>query len=59
METWNAGILEKRTEDKPVKLKQLLQTHHSITPSLHYSNWGEAFKFYYVVMANKDTPKYG
>ena len=42
LECWNIGI---RTEINYFNCKKLLQTHHSITPSFHYSNWGEAPKF--------------
>jgi hypothetical protein len=47
---WNAGILECwnigiRAEINHFNCKKLLQTHHSFTPSFHYSNWGEAPKF--------------
>ena len=67
MEYWNvedpdfigAGILGVKAEIKHLNCKKLLQTHHSITPSFHYSNWGEAPKFYYVVMINKANLKLG
>ena len=50
MECWNIGI---RAEINHFNCKKLLSfnfvqdklTHHSITPSFHYSNWGEAPKF--------------
>jgi hypothetical protein len=42
MEYWNIGI---RAEINHFNCKKLLQTHHSITPPFHYSNWGEAPKF--------------
>jgi len=45
LECWNAGILGIKAENKPFKLKKLLQTQHSTTPLFHYSNWGEAPKF--------------
>ena len=53
MEEWNAGILRVKAEIKYLNCKKLLSfnfvqdklTHLSITPSLHYSNWGEAPKF--------------
>jgi len=45
MECWNAGILGARTAINHFNCKKLLQTHHSITPLFHYSNWGEAPKF--------------
>jgi hypothetical protein len=45
MEYWNAGILGIKAEINHFNCKKLLQTHHSITPSFHYSNWGEAPKF--------------
>jgi hypothetical protein len=45
MECWNAGILGIKAEINHFNCKKLLQTHHSITPSFHYSNWGEAPKF--------------
>jgi len=46
MEEWNAGMLGERTEIIHYNCEKLLQTHHSITPSFHRSNWGEALKFY-------------
>jgi len=46
MECWNAGILGVRAEINLFNCKKLLPTHHSITPLLHYSNWGEAPKFF-------------
>jgi len=42
MEYWNVGILGVRAEINHFNCKKLHQTHHSITPSFHYSNWGEA-----------------
>jgi hypothetical protein len=45
LECWNAGILGIRAEINHFNCKKLLQTHHSITPLFHYSNWGEAPKF--------------
>jgi hypothetical protein len=45
MEEWNAGILGVKAETNHFNCKKLLQTHHSVTPSFHYSNWGEAPKF--------------
>jgi len=45
MEYWNAGILGIKAEINHFNCKKLLQTHHSIIPSFHYSNWGEAPKF--------------
>jgi hypothetical protein len=45
MEEWNAGILGVKAETNHFNCKKLLQTHHSITPSFYYSNWGEAPKF--------------
>jgi len=42
MECRNVGI---RAELTHYNCKKLLQTHYSITPSFHYSNWGEAPKF--------------
>jgi hypothetical protein len=45
MEGWNAGILGIKVEINHFNCKKLLQTHHSITPLFHYSNWGEAPKF--------------
>jgi hypothetical protein len=42
LECWNIGI---RAEINHFNCKKLLQTHHSITPPFHYSNWGEAPKF--------------
>jgi hypothetical protein len=42
MECWNIGI---RAEINHFNCKKLLQNHHSITPSFHYSKWGEAPKF--------------
>jgi len=45
MEYWNAGILGVKVEINYFNCKKLLQTHHSITPLFHYSNWGEAPKF--------------
>jgi len=48
MEKWNAGILGVRAEINHFNCKKLLQIHHSITPSFHYSNWGEAPKFIYL-----------
>ena len=44
MEYWNAGILGIKVEINYFNCKKLLQTHHSITPLFHYSNWGEAPK---------------
>jgi len=41
MEEWNAGILEIRAEINHFNCKKLLQTHYSITPLFHYSNWVE------------------
>jgi len=41
MEEWNAGILGAMAEINQFNCKKLLQTHHSITPSFHSSNWGE------------------
>ena len=46
MEQWNAGILGIRAEINHFNCKKLLLTHHSITPSFHYSNWAEGPKFY-------------
>jgi hypothetical protein len=51
LEYWNIGI---RAEINHFNCKKILSfnflqeklTHHSITPSFHYSNWGEALKFY-------------
>jgi hypothetical protein len=42
MECWNTGILGVRVKINYFNCKKLLQIHHSITPSFHYSNWGEA-----------------
>jgi len=39
MECWNTGILGVRAEINHFNCKKLLQTHHSITPLFHYSNW--------------------
>jgi hypothetical protein len=39
MEEWNVGMLEIRKEINHFNCKKLLQTHHFITPSFHYSNW--------------------
>jgi hypothetical protein len=53
MEEWNVGILEVRAEINHLNCKKLLQTHHSITPLFHYSNWGEAiisFKLEYTAV---------
>jgi len=41
LECWNAGILGVKVELNHINCKKLLQTHHSITPSFHHSNWGE------------------
>jgi hypothetical protein len=49
MECWNAGILGIRAEINHFNCKKLLQTHYSITPLFHYSNWGEAPKFNEIV----------
>jgi hypothetical protein len=35
-----------RAELKHYNCKKFLQTHYSITPLFHYSNWGEAPKSY-------------
>jgi hypothetical protein len=43
MECWNIVI---RAEINHFNCEKLLQTHHSIIPLFHYSNWGEAPKFY-------------
>jgi hypothetical protein len=45
MEYWNDGILGIKAEINHFKCEKLLQTHYSMTPSFHYSNWGEAKKF--------------
>jgi hypothetical protein len=45
MEFWNCGILGVKAEINHFSCKKLLQTHYSITPLFHYSNWGEAPKF--------------
>ena len=53
MEEWKNGILGIKAEINHFNCKKLLSfnfvqdklTHHSITPSFHYSNWGEAPKF--------------
>jgi hypothetical protein len=47
MEKWNAGILGIKAEVEHYNCKKLLQTHYSITPLFHYSNWGEAPKFFF------------
>jgi len=44
MENWNIGILGIKAEVKHYNCKKLLQTHYSITPLFHCSNWGEAPK---------------
>jgi hypothetical protein len=45
MEQWNAGILGIRAETNHFNSKNLLQTHHSITPSFHDFNWAEGPEF--------------
>jgi len=45
MEEWNVGILEIRVETTCLNCKTLLQTHHYIAPSIHYSKWGQAPNF--------------
>ena len=52
MECRNIGILDK-SEINHFNCKKLLQTHYSITPSFHYSNWGEA---HYVVFKPGKSP---
>jgi hypothetical protein len=42
MEKWNAGMLGIKAEVKHYNCEKLLQTHYSITPLFHHSNWGEA-----------------
>jgi hypothetical protein len=42
LEQWNAGILGIRAEIYHFNCEKFLQTHYSISPSFHYSNWGEA-----------------
>ncbi|RZB37247.1 MAG: hypothetical protein SRB2_01329 [Desulfobacteraceae bacterium Eth-SRB2] len=49
MEYWNVGVM---SEIKDFNCKKLLPNHHSITPSFHYSNWGEAPKFSYIFSAS-------
>lgn len=44
MEEWNAGILGIKVEINDLNYQKFLQTHYSITPTFHYSNWGEAPK---------------
>jgi hypothetical protein len=44
LERWNAVMLGITAEIKRFYYKKLLQTHHSITSSFHYSNWSEAPK---------------
>jgi hypothetical protein len=52
LECWNIGI---KAEINHFNYKKLLSfnlvqdklTHHSITPSFHYSNWDEAPKFFF------------
>jgi hypothetical protein len=39
MECWNVGILGIKAEVRHYNCKKLLQTHYSITPLFHYSNW--------------------
>lgn len=46
MEEWNVEILEIRVKMNHLNRLKIPQAHHSITPLLHYSNWGEASKFY-------------
>ena len=41
MEESNAGILEIRAETTYLNCQKILQTHHSITPLFHYSNWAK------------------
>jgi hypothetical protein len=55
VEEWNAGILGIRVEINHFNCKKLLQTHYSITPLFHYSNWGEAPEFYYVSGKSKNS----
>ena len=45
LEYWNTGILGIKAAIKHFNCKKLLQAHHSITPSFHYSNLGEALRF--------------
>jgi hypothetical protein len=45
MECWNIGILDK-SETNHFNCRKILQTHYSITPSFHYSNWGETLRLF-------------
>jgi hypothetical protein len=45
LECWNVGIQRIRAEITHFNPKKSLQSHNSITPSFHYSNWGGAPKF--------------
>jgi hypothetical protein len=51
LEYWNVGILGIKAENNPFHLncKRTPSNplfHYSIIPSFHYSNWGEAPKFF-------------
>jgi len=41
-ECWNIGD---KNRNNLFKLLKLLQTHHSITPLFHYSNWAKPLSF--------------
>jgi hypothetical protein len=45
VEKWNVGMLGIKAEVKHYNCEKLLQTHYSITPLFHHSNWGEAPNF--------------
>jgi hypothetical protein len=46
MKKWNPGILGARAAINHFNCNKLLQTHHSIAPSFHYSNWDRAPNFF-------------
>jgi hypothetical protein len=50
MEYWNDGILGIKAEINHFKCEKLLQTHYSMTPSFHYSNWAKPKKLFYMIL---------
>jgi hypothetical protein len=50
MEYWNDGILGIKAEINHFKCEKLLQTHYSMTPSFHYSNWAKPKNLFYIIL---------
>lgn len=59
MEEWKTGMLEYWGKEQKINPINCYNSFKPIIPLLHYPNWYEASKFYYVVVINKADLKFG